>query len=118
MQLMVPVAMAAAVSQRNADGIAQKLGKNASSPAEAIENKSREGMVPQFATLSTSSAAAVIQSGIAVCQRRSAVRSECQPFNCIAANPRRLGKATSSVTRTSLSPDRRFNMVGSQKAKP
>src|SRR5208282_3812907 len=103
---MVPVAMAAAESQRNADGMAQKLGKKASRPAAAIENKKREGKVPQFALLSTSNDDAAIQSGIAVCQRRSAVRSECQPFTCIATKPSRLGKATSRVTLTSLSPDR------------
>src|ERR1700737_2955549 len=114
---MVPVAMAAAESQRNADGMAQKLGKKASRPAEAMENKKREGTVPQSALLSTSKAAAVTHSGIAVCQRRSAVRSECQPFTCIATKPSRLGKATIRVTLKSLSPERRLSMVGSQKAK-
>src|ERR1700739_162194 len=114
---MVPVAIAAGVSQRNADGMAQKLGKKASRPAAAIENKKREGTVPQFATLSTRHAAAVVHSGIAVCQRRSAVRSGCQPFTCMARKPRRLGKATRRVTLTSLSPDKRLSMVGSQKAK-
>ena len=48
-QLIVPVAIAAAVSERNADGMAQKLGKKASRPAAAIENRKREGTVPQSA---------------------------------------------------------------------
>src|ERR1700732_2660213 len=61
---MVPGAMAAAEPQRNADGMAQKLGKKASRPAEAIENRKREGTVPQSALLSTSKAAAVAHSGI------------------------------------------------------
>src|SRR5713226_2005743 len=114
---MVPVAIAAAVSERNADGIAQKLGKKASRPAAAIENRIREGTVPQSALLRTSNAAAVTHSGIDVCQRRSAVRSECHPFTCMATKPSRLGKATSRVTLISLSPDKRLIMVGSQKAK-
>src|SRR5207253_9529443 len=116
-QLIVPVARAAAESQRNADGMAQKLGKKASKLAAAIENKKRDGTVPQFATLSTSNAAAATHSGIAVCQRRSAVRSECQPFTCMARKPSRLGRATSRVSVKSLSPDKRWRMVGSQKAK-
>src|ERR1700719_1375054 len=114
---MVPVAIAAAVSERKADGIAQKLGKKASRPAAAIENRISEGTVPQSALLSTSNAAAVTHSGIAVCQRRSPVRSECQPFICMATKPSRLGKATSRVTLKSLSPDKLLSMVGSQKAK-
>src|SRR5712691_7967710 len=97
--------------------MAQKLGKKASKLAAAIENKKRDGTVPQSALLSTSNAAAATHSGIAVCQRRSAVRSECQPFICMATKPSKLGKATSRVTLMSLSPDKRLIMVGSQKAK-
>src|SRR5712675_1610380 len=67
-QLIVPVAIAAAVSDRNADGIAQELGKKASRPAAAIENRISDGTVPQSVLLSTSNAAAVTHSGIAVCQ--------------------------------------------------
>src|SRR5438046_9650230 len=95
----------------------QKLGKKASRLAAAIENRKSEGTVPQSFTLSARNAAAVTHSGMAVCQRRSAVRSECQPFTCMARKPSRLGKATISVTLKSLSPDKRLSMVGSQKAK-
>src|SRR5579863_5194257 len=116
-QLMVPVAIAAAESQRKAEGMAQKLGRKASRLAVAIENRNKEGRNPQSVTLSTSNAAAVTQSGIVVCQRRSELRSECQPFTCMATKPSTLGKATSRVTLKSLSPDKRFSMVGNQKAK-
>src|SRR5438445_411967 len=85
--------------------------------AAASENRKRDGTVPQSAALSTSNAAAATHSGIAVCQRRSAVRSECQPFTCMARKPSRLGRATSRVTLKSLSPDKRLSMVGSQNAK-
>src|SRR6185312_14338482 len=47
-QLMVPVAIAATESQRNAEGMAQKLGKKASRLAAATENSNREGRVPQL----------------------------------------------------------------------
>src|SRR5215471_17821940 len=105
-QLIVPVASAAAESQRNADGMAQKLGKKASRLAAATENRNKEPLIPHSVTLSISNAAAVTHNGIAVCQRRSAVRSECQPFTCMATKPSRLGKATRSVTLKSLRPDK------------
>src|SRR5438876_10919849 len=115
--MIMPEAISEAESKNKADGMAQKIGKKASKLAAADENKKRDGTVPQFATLSTSNAAAATHSGIAVCQRRSAVRSECQPFTCMARKPSRLGRATSRVTLKSLSPDKRLSMVGSQKAK-
>jgi hypothetical protein len=101
-QFIVPVAIAAAESQRKAEGMAQKLGRKASRLAAAIENRNKEGRNPQSATLSTSNADAVTQSGIVVCQRHSDVRSERQPFTCMATKPSTLGKATSSVTLKSL----------------
>src|SRR5215472_3357027 len=48
-QLIVPVAIAAAESERNADGMAQKLGKKASRLAAATESSKSEGKVPQSA---------------------------------------------------------------------
>src|SRR2546425_13355651 len=97
--------------------MAQKLGKKASRLAAAIENRKRDGTAPQSARLNTSNAAAATHSGTAVRQRRSAVRSECQPFTCMATKQSRLGKATSRVTLKSLTLDNRLSIVGSQKAK-
>src|ERR1700719_2791360 len=48
------------------------------------------------------------------CQRRSPVRSECQPFTCCVMNAATYGKAASSVTLRSLLPESRFRIVGSQ----
>src|SRR5437899_10738901 len=97
--------------------MAQKLGKKASRLAAAIENRKRDGTVPQSAALSTSNAAAATHSGIAVCQRRSAVRSECQPFCGMATRPSRLGKATSRVSLKAPSRDKRLTREVRQQQK-
>src|SRR5258706_201946 len=91
----------------------RKLIESPTSTNRAIDSRCLELLI-----IASERASAHRNTGMAACHLRSPVRSECQPFNCCVTKAATYGKAASRVTFRSLCPERRFRIVGSQKAMP
>ena len=117
-ELISPIEAAAADSLRNVVGTAQNAGWKEKYPAQTRLN--RQTVSTTFVPNNTarSKLTPLENIGIAACHRRSQDLSECQAFNCCAKKPATYGNETIRVTRRSLCPDRRFRIVGNQKAMP
>src|SRR5215813_3129732 len=85
--LISPIDAAAADSARNSVGNGQKLGKNAVVHAPTTTINTNASAKSPLKNSAPPKHAAPINSGIAVCQRRSRDRSECQPLSSIATAP-------------------------------
>src|SRR5271155_2444129 len=85
MELMSPMEAAAADSPRKAEGMGQKDGRNALALAATVrQTNANQKWEPE--RIASAKAAAPSMRGIAVCQRRSLVRSECQPLKSMASS--------------------------------
>src|SRR5579872_6559621 len=113
MELMSPMDAAAADSPRKAEGTGQKAGRNALA-VEATVRQANANQKWEPERIVSANAATPSMSGIAVCQRRSLVRSECQPLKSMAKSTATYGRIESIVTERSDIPDARFRNVGSQ----
>src|ERR1035438_6576602 len=115
---MRPIDAAAADSLRKAVGNAQKLGMKAIVQApDRIRNArlaQRWPLKPTEMAMNTPHNPRIA----AVCQRRSPVRSESQPFQTITKTPNREGSAAINVTLTFGRPVARLRIVGNQKLNP
>ena len=114
-QLIKPIAAAAAELVRNALGNAQNDGRyaivpNATKVKTTINNTALCGRKNQ-----APSAIALVNCGIAKCQRRSRVRSELHPSASMPISPAMNGIApTQPIRWTSVQPVNRCSMVGNQ----
>src|SRR4051812_6491874 len=112
-QLMNPMAAAAAALFRNAEGNAQKAGRYAQVPAATIAKTKMRSALECGNTNQAPSATAAANCGIAKCQRRSLVRSEFQPTNSIATKAAPKMSAPNQLTRETLHAVNRCSIVGS-----
>src|SRR5580700_8343597 len=110
---MRPMDAAAADSPRKAEGIGQKDGRKAFA-VEATVRHANANQKCDPETIVKANATTPNMSGIAVCQRRSLVRSECQPLKSMAKSTATYGRIESMVTVRSDMPEARFKNVGSQ----
>src|SRR5271154_7452053 len=83
MELIRPMEAAAADSPRKAEGTGQKAGRKALA-VEATVRHANANQKWEPERIVRVNARAPSMRGIAVCQRRSLVRSECQPLKSIA----------------------------------
>src|SRR5271167_5026308 len=104
---------AAADSPRKTEGTGQKDGRNALA-LEATTMHTNASQKCEPARMRNENATTPSMSGTAVCQRRSLVRSECQPLRSMARSTATYGRIEKSVTARLDIPEARLRNVGSQ----
>jgi hypothetical protein len=111
---MSPKVAAAADSLRIIVGIAQKRDKtHTENLCPAAWNEIPNG-ISCWAGIKTPYISPAAISGIAACQRRFRVLSECQPLMSVPRIPIRAGITRSEVTARLGNPERRLTKVGIQ----
>src|SRR5580658_7607323 len=113
MELISPMEAAAADSPRKAEGTGQNEGRKALA-LEATVRQTNANQKWEPERIVSAKATTPSISGTAVCQRRSLVRSECQPLISMATSTATYGRIESMVTARSDMPDARLRNVGSQ----
>src|SRR5580658_4215945 len=112
-ELISPMDAAAADSPRKAEGMGQKDGRNALAlDATVRQTNANQKCEPE--RMVSAKATTPNMSGTAVCQRRSLVRSECQPLKSMAKSTATYGMIESMVTARFDMPEARLRNVGSQ----
>src|SRR5271154_5846985 len=110
---MRPMDAAAADSPRNTEGMGQKDGRKALA-VEATVRHANANQKWEPERIVRANARTPKMRGTAVCQRRSLVRSECQPLKSIARSTATYGIIDNMVTARFDMPDARLRNVGSQ----
>jgi hypothetical protein len=109
---------AAALALKKLPGMAHCEGYAATIPANAIEKNANANGTPTACIASAASAPPASTRGIAVCHRRSPVRSECHPFHSITGIANAAGIAESMVVSNVVNPSSRCSIFGSHKLNP
>ena len=105
MQLITPILAAAAVPPRKEWGSAQNAGRRALRPIAAMVNIAMPGTILLPAQRLPARPAAAMMYAMAVCQRRSPLRSELHPTNSIAGQDTRNGIDEIIATWNELNPE-------------
>src|SRR5678815_4030983 len=112
--LIIPTVTAAVDALRRSVGIAQNAGRNAMQTLVRLNQKTIVSFGPGR-VMRQSNPTALINRGMAACQRLSRVLSECHPLISMAARATMYGTEPSRPTCKSENPDSRFKTVGNQK---